>query len=125
MELSSQETSGGCSAELDPRKRCSNGILGNQSLNLVGPLGLKAHIPRKDSCVHGVPDVPRDSPADRESDSALAELLSESTLACVRLHHLLYPRLILRPNTKQQSFGVQFWAALCRYTKLIRLGIPL
>ena len=84
MELSSQETSGGCSAELDPRKRCSNGILGNQSLNLVGPLGLKAHIPRKDSCVHGVPDVPRDSPADRESDSALAELLSESTLACVR-----------------------------------------
>ena len=25
-------------------------------------------------------------------------------------------------KTKQQSFRVQFWAALCRYTKLARLG---
>ena len=61
----------GCSAELDPRKRGSNGILGNRGLNL------KAHIPRQDSCIH---EVPADAPADRESDSALAELLSGNTL---------------------------------------------
>ena len=66
---------------LDPRKMGSNGRHFNWSLIRVGPLGLKAHIPRKDSCIQGLPDVPRDSPADRESDSALAELLSGSTFA--------------------------------------------
>ena len=79
-----------CSVELDPGKLSSNGILGNRGLNLVGPLGLKAHIPRKDSCIHGLPDISRDAPADRESDSALAELLSGSTLANQSSHGMLF-----------------------------------
>ena len=68
-----------CSVELGPGELSS--ILGNRGLNLLGPFGLKAHIPRKDSCIHGLPDISRDAPADRESDSALEELLSGNTLA--------------------------------------------
>ena len=60
----------------------SNGILGNRGLNLVGPFGSQgSYSKEKDSCIHGLPDISRDAPADRESDSALAELLSGSTLA--------------------------------------------
>ena len=40
-----------CSSELDPRDLSSNGILGNRGLIRVGPLGLKAHVPRKRTVV--------------------------------------------------------------------------
>ena len=123
-----------CSVELDPRKRDSNGILGNRGLNRVGPLGLKAHIPRKDSCIHGLPDISRDAPADRESDSALAELLSGSTLADQSSRGMLFVLgyiiscifdSFLGQMRSNNLLGCSFWAAFCRYTKLIRLGIPL
>ena len=71
-----------CSVELDPGELSSNGILGNRGLNLVGPFGSQgSYSKEKDSCIHGLPAISRDAPADRESDSALAELLSGSTLA--------------------------------------------
>ena len=82
---------------LDPRKMGSNGRHFNWSLIRVGPLGLKAHIPRKDSCIQGLPDVPRDAPADRESGSALAELLSGSTLADQSYRGMLFVLGLLIP----------------------------
>ena len=71
-----------CSFELDPRELSSNGILGNRGLIHVGAFGSQgACSEERDSCIHGLLDISRDPPADRESDSALAELLSGSTLA--------------------------------------------
>ena len=40
-----------CSSELDPGELSSNGILGNPGLIREGPLGLKAHVPRKRTVV--------------------------------------------------------------------------
>ena len=65
-----------CLFELDPGELSSNGILGNRGLIHVGPLDLKAHAPRKGQLYSGVARYFKESPADRESDSALAELLS-------------------------------------------------
>ena len=77
-----------CSFELDPGELSSNGILGNRGL------------------IHVLPNISRGSPADRESDSALAELLSGSTLGpvipwdavCVRVTCLFFADYTLAAN---------------------------
>ena len=72
-----------CSFELDPGELHKFQWYTRQSgPNSCGTFECQGSCSKeKDSCIHGLPDISRDPPADRESDSVLAKLLSGSTLA--------------------------------------------